>query len=225
MRNNIVLLSFAILALLSAGCAGGKVSEAEDNKTLAVQWYKTGNEDAAAKDFVKAVKAYTIAIKLDPNYTDAYINRGNAFIQTGPRRMAIGDFTKAIELQSNSSDTYLNRGYVYLKVQEFDKALQDFSKAIELDNKSAGAYLNRAKAFFNLKEMDKALKDVNKALELDAELANAYNFRGLVLMSGNERNNEKQAMTDFKKGCEKGDADACSNLKQTEKSMEIVPVK
>ena len=72
---------------------------------------------------------------------------------------------------------------------------------------------------------DEAMKDLNKALQLDGNLANAYNFRGLVLMSGDGKETESRAATDFRTGCEKGDPDACKNLKQLEKSLEPAPAK
>lgn len=69
------------------------------------------------------------AIKLDPDQSPAYYNRGTAFAMSNKLREAILDFDKVIEIEpshSNISDVYYNRGHTFLQltVMDFEKYLQ-----------------------------------------------------------------------------------------------------
>ena len=63
-------------------------------------------------DFSGAIANYTKAIKIDPNYADAYINRGLAKDNLEDYYGAIADYNKAIELDPNDAVAYYNRGVV-----------------------------------------------------------------------------------------------------------------
>ena len=45
-----------------------------------------------------AIQDYTKVIQLEPNFTNAYYNRGVAYSNKGELDLAIQDYTKAIEL-------------------------------------------------------------------------------------------------------------------------------
>ena len=49
-------------------------------------------------DFDKAMAGYTEAIRLRPDFADAYNNRGNAYCAKGGSNKAIADYTEAIRL-------------------------------------------------------------------------------------------------------------------------------
>ena len=53
-----------------------------------------------------AIKHYTEAIKLKPDFTEAYNNRGNAYYHIGDYNRAIEDYDKAIEIQPDYANAY-----------------------------------------------------------------------------------------------------------------------
>ena len=57
-----------------------------------------------------AIRKYDLLLKLNPNITRAYINRGAAKSSLGNHIEAIEDYNKAIELGSYNPTTYYNRG-------------------------------------------------------------------------------------------------------------------
>jgi len=60
-----------------------------------------------------AIRTYSKAIGLDPDYLDAYKSRGNAYYKSDNLELAIQDYSKAIELEPNFAGTYFIRGAAY----------------------------------------------------------------------------------------------------------------
>lgn len=94
----------------------------------------------------KAIEYLNNAIKLQTDYTDAYIaynNRGVAYDDLGQYQRAIEDYNKAIRLKPNNADAYYNRGLAYKELGQYPRAIRDFDQAIRLKPDYADAYYNR----------------------------------------------------------------------------------
>jgi len=70
---------------------------------------------------------------LNPEYAEAYYNRGVAYGESGKVEEAIADYTKAVELNPESAEAYYNRGIAYGKSGKVEEAIADYTKAIELN--------------------------------------------------------------------------------------------
>ena len=53
------------------------------------------------------------AIRIKPDYADAYHNRGGAYADKGEYDRAIADFTTAIRIKPDHAETYRNRGVAH----------------------------------------------------------------------------------------------------------------
>ena len=77
----------------------------------------------------KAIADYNQAILLNPNYAEAYYNRGVAYDDLGEYQKAITDYNQAIRLNPNDADAYELRGANYVLLEEYQKAIADLQKA------------------------------------------------------------------------------------------------
>ncbi|MBI4834052.1 MAG: protein kinase [Planctomycetes bacterium] len=78
-----------------------------------------------------AIRNYTKAIELDPDYGMAYFNRGCCyFLRLNKSAQAIDDFTKACN--NGCSNAYWSLALCYAKMEQFDKAIAAAQKYIEL---------------------------------------------------------------------------------------------
>ena len=84
------------------------------------------------------------AIKIDPNYIDAYINLGLLNKDINNYNDAEKYYLKALELNNKSAIAHLNLGACYKEKLEIEKALFHTQKAIELNDKLENSYLNLA---------------------------------------------------------------------------------
>ena len=86
---------------------------------------RTYNYDEAIEDVNKAIKLY-------PDFAEAYYNRANLMAISGKLPEAYDDYTRAIELEPNMGEAYYNRGLVQIFMKDTRKGCMDLSKAGEL---------------------------------------------------------------------------------------------
>lgn len=82
-------------------------------------------------------------IRLAPDFTYAYYNRGNILAVMKDYHAALVDYNKAIELDSRFSDAYYNRGLTNVFLGNNRQGIQDLSKAGELGIFSAYSVIKR----------------------------------------------------------------------------------
>jgi tetratricopeptide (TPR) repeat protein len=115
------------------------------------------------------MKAYNTAISIDPNYADAYYNRGNLKTQNNNNEEALEDFNNAIKLNPKDSASYNNRGVVKRKLNYNVGALSDFSIAIRLDPEDITAHANRGHLKKRYFDSEGAEEDFKTAINLASE--------------------------------------------------------
>lgn len=137
-------------------------------------YFLQGDNYAFQGDYEQAISEYNKAISLNPNYVDAYNNRGLAYAEQGNYAQAISDLNKAISLDPNYANAYNNRGYTYTKQGNYAQAIPECNKAISLNPNDAVFYNNRGYAYTKQGNYAQAIPDLNKAISLDPNYVDAY---------------------------------------------------
>ena len=142
----------------------------------------------------KAIEDYTRAIKLRPDYAEAYNNRGIDCSNKGEYDRAIEDYAKAIALRFDYAEAYFNRGNAQAEKGDTNSALEDYSIALVLKPDYVDAYYNRGAVYLKTERFEEAITDYSKIIGLKPELAAAYTNRGIAY----NRNGEvDKAIEDF----------------------------
>jgi tetratricopeptide (TPR) repeat protein len=150
---------------------------------------KTGIAFFAGGEFDQAITAFTQAITLKPDYTEAYYNRGLVYYEIKAADRALANFNEAIRLDRNYAAAYFNRGLVYADRGDYARALADYNETIRLNPAHAKARNNRGNVFAAQKNYDQAIADYTAAIQLNPVSIAAYRNRGSVYrIQGKQRN-------------------------------------
>jgi len=84
-----------------------------------------------------------IAIKLAPDFFQAYYDRGFILALLGRPNDALESYNQALKLEPNFTEAYYNRGLVFLELKQLKEALFDLSKAGEMGIPSAYNLIKR----------------------------------------------------------------------------------
>ena len=131
-------------------------------------------------DFNGAIENLTKAIEINPEYAEAYNNRGNAKKNLLKYQEAIADYNKAIEINPKDAVAYYNRGNTKYALYWYQEAIADYDKAIEFNLKYADAYFNRGNIKGKLFNYHGAIEDFTKAIEFKHNFTVAYGNRGVA---------------------------------------------
>lgn len=190
------------MARLTRGIArtmlGDKVLASEDYLD-AIQHYdqliNAANPDAlnlfrraAALDAVgqtdKALTDYSDAIKLDPNASLAFLNRG-VLLATRKRAYdrAIQDFDRVLVLEPDNVDALIRRGDAFVQLGDFGRGMSDLDRAVTMAPENPLAYLMRGLAYGRRGNAIAALQNYDAALKYDPRNADALSNRAAIYLN------------------------------------------
>jgi len=92
-----------------------------------------GNDMFTKGDYPGAVKAYSEAIKRNPNDAKIFSNRAAAYSKLMEFNMALKDCDKCIELDPDFIKGYIRKGHICIALKNYQKAIEVFEKAQSLD--------------------------------------------------------------------------------------------
>ena len=141
---------------------------------------KLGINKAKERDFKGAIENFDRAIKLNPDYADAYNNRASVRHELGDDPGAKKDYTEAILLNPDCAVAHNNLGIISYNSDDYRGAQAHHTRAIQLNPGYAQAYNGRGFARLRLGDLQGALKDFTQAIELNPNDALAWNDRGNV---------------------------------------------
>lgn len=146
------------------------------------------------KTYIRALEAFSEAIKLNSNYPDALYQRGVARMKLNQLSKGIHDFNRALAKNPKIFQAYLSRACYYGMKRNYTKAILSCNEAIKLQPKSVRAYLYRGALKFHIKAFDLAIRDLSTATSIDSQCALAYFNRAVCYQ---EKKDWQKALTDY----------------------------
>jgi len=169
--------------------AFSKVNEVEPNYHAAA-YYNLGIAYWAIGEKEKSMENYSLAIKVDSNYTDAYYGRGVCYYYLNEQDKALSDYSKAISILPRP-ELFYNRGMIYANKKMWTEAITDYSKAISSSPDNANLYYNRGLVYGNNNQWDLAADDFTKTLQLEPQNKSATSNRDFAYTKIKELQNKK----------------------------------
>ncbi len=159
----------------TVGCAPGN-ARAYGNLGAALVSREGFEDTLAGSD--EALRALDKAIALQPDYAEAYVNRGIVHAAAKRYAEAIGDYDRAIAFKPDYAAAYYNRGKVHAAAHRPAEAMHDYDQALALKPDLAEAYVNRGNLRAAAKRYAEAIGDYDRAIALEPNDAGAWFSRG-----------------------------------------------
>jgi tetratricopeptide (TPR) repeat protein len=183
-QRKLIQRTLAILAL--AGGGGWAYSywasapdRAQEEAALGVELSGVGTYDQAMRHFDRAIRIW-------PDYADAYLSRAVAEHGASHRMEALADLDRALHLDPSLTQAYNERGQIFLENGDAQNTIRDCSKSIEV-NPTLDAYYQRGEAYEKLGEHRKAIADFDAAISEFREAPFAYRARSVAKRNAGDR--------------------------------------
>ena len=146
---------FAIALLV---CVTSFGQTAEEYRDIGLKFFQK-------RENIDAISNLNMAIKINPNYAEAYSLRGLVKSFLGDKYGAISDYSKAIEL--GKLDCYTSRANIKRSLGDLNGAFLDYDKAIDFNQNDWFAFTKRAYLKEEVGDFKGALDDYTKAIEIN----------------------------------------------------------
>jgi tetratricopeptide (TPR) repeat protein len=161
---------------ISAREAGQQIPKDARKALERAQKHKDNKKfDAALTELDKAIKIY-------PDYFQAFTEKGVVRIQSGHPEQALPEFEKAIQIVPEYAPALSGAGYCLLTLGKFDQAVALLDKAVRFDSTNAQSFLFLGIASLALSRWQGAQQALESALKIDPRgAASAHMYLGDAL--------------------------------------------
>ena len=165
---------------------------------------------------------YSKAIKIEPNYSIAYLGRAMVYADLERYNDAIADYTRLTKIDPDYGAVYDFRGRAYYQLGKYNDAVDDFTKSIGIDPNYASQFHSRGRAYYDLGKYNEAVIDFTKSISIGPNNPQTYFYRAFAsIMIARQYPNEKNifitrtidACDDWKRLCDLGDEMSCEAYK------------
>ncbi len=148
-------------------------------------YYNLGLVKCELQLFPDALKCFEAAIRLKPDYAEAYSSRGYALSRIGDYDEALRSCDKAVALNPRLADAHVNRGKFLSVLGRHEEAVLAFTEAVEINPRHGVAHYYRGLAHKRLLRYSEARSDFDRALAINPDDQEArYSQAQLLLQLG-----------------------------------------
>lgn len=117
--------------------------------------------------FDRAIEHYSAAMKMDPNYSEYYNERGNLLLKLGRIKEAYQDYRRAIELGPPYFEVWSNLGQCCRVQGRMEEAIAAYDRSLDLQPGQPVVWIVRAQALEALGRLGEAIEAYSSALKLN----------------------------------------------------------
>ena len=154
-----------------------RVTEAKPD--LAAAHFQRGVALRLLHRYRDAIPAFSEALRLSPENTEAHIRRGIAWYHLDEFDLALSDFN-AVGVLPGDARPWFWTGVIHARRGDHLEAIRAYSEAIDENPRYRLAYSNRALSLMHMGHWQRAIEDCNAMIQLNPNDAQAYHRRGLA---------------------------------------------
>ncbi len=195
-----LLLVFSVAFNLLASVA--RCAEADDN---------LGNALVNAGKVGEAVAHFEQAVRIDPDYYDAYTDLGVALARMGRIEEAIQRYEQVLQIKPDFVEAHTDLGIALTQLGRIEEAIAQYEQALRINPDSAEAHTDLGVALAQTGKIEEAVAQYNQALQINPDYADAHTHLGLALA---QTGKTEEAVAQYEQALRinPGDADAHTDL-------------
>jgi tetratricopeptide (TPR) repeat protein len=136
----------------------------------AIDAFHVGRYHLAEGNREKALDAFNDALRMNPQFVQAYIARGKLLAEMGRYESALADLNFALRLQPSHAEGFAYRGFALLSIGKPQEAMSEFDMALRLDPSYARVHYLRGQTLRILGNEPAAEAGIATALRLDPSI-------------------------------------------------------
>jgi tetratricopeptide (TPR) repeat protein len=145
----------------------------------------------------EALQELNTILSLNPNFLNAWINRGAFYLESGELELAYDDLKRAQKIDPESGIVFLNLGNYHRMKKDYQKSIQEINKAIDRLPKGplvGRAYLSLGLTYSDNQKKEEAIDNFNLAIQniRDKEALAFCHFNIAILRSQLHQDNPEQ---------------------------------
>ena len=134
----------------------------------------------ALGDLETSAKMFANAVKIQPDYFEAYKNLGITLENLNRNKASIDNLLIAISINPSYFDANYHLANVYQKVSQHENAVEFYEKAIAIEPNLAEVHFNYGNALKDLGDFDRAIQTYKKVISMKPNLAETHNNLGVI---------------------------------------------
>lgn len=139
----------------------------EEDRECPQAWCTTGNCFSLQKEHEAAIRFFSRAIQVDPNFAYAYTLLGHEHIATEELDKAISCYRSAVRIDPRHYNAWYGIGLVLFKQERFAQAEAHFKRALSIHPHSSVLMCHVAVVEHALQKSSTALATLNRALKVE----------------------------------------------------------
>jgi tetratricopeptide (TPR) repeat protein len=149
---------------------GSKSEVAKDTDHLDFQvrdLYKKGVNYMSNDKLSDAIRSFELALRLDPNYVEAWIKKGYAHFHLRDYSFAISSYDMALNIDPDNHEAWNLKGLAYYKMNNYTKAIECCTKALDANPSDGLVWYNYACYLTLDGKVDDGMEALKRAIEID----------------------------------------------------------
>lgn len=148
----------------------GKYKKTPEGVGNAETYFHRGLISQESKHYRSAIEAYKMAIKIKPDYLDAYVNLGQVYYKLGRYSEAADFYKKAVKIKPDAA-IYNKLGTLYIIARKYSVAVDAFEHALVIDPENPETHFNLGITYFLNGDKDAAYEEYIILNRLDGKRA------------------------------------------------------
>lgn len=188
----LVFLVLIILELTALGCSSSRWLDPNSPSTLV---FYEGTQKIEQGKFEEGAEILRNALKIRPDFPEAYVNLGAALAALGRIDEAVTAVRESIRLEPKYALSHASLGRLLTIKKEHKEAYEHLQKAVELDRRLPAVHINLAYWYLAKRDWASAKEEASLAARLSPSNDGMYAIMGAINL---DHGNIDEALVDLK---------------------------